>query len=87
MVSVFVFRGFGYPSFFTFYFSLVMRRFVAFCVCFLWCMSSVWAGNDDYMRSTGKIYTVVGVIGLVFVGIVLFLVVLERRVAKLERKK
>ena len=42
--------------------------------------------NPDFMRSTGKIYVVVGVLVMVFVGIVLFLISLERKIARLERE-
>ncbi len=40
----------------------------------------------DFMRSTGKIYVVVAVIAVVFIGIVLFLIFLERRLTKLENQ-
>lgn len=44
-------------------------------------------GTDtDFMRSTGKIYVVVAVIVAIFVGIVLFLVYLDRKLAKLENQ-
>ncbi|MCB0524025.1 MAG: CcmD family protein [Lewinellaceae bacterium] len=41
-------------------------------------------GNRDFMRETGKIYVVVGVILLIFLGIVLYLVRLDRKLTKLE---
>lgn len=43
-------------------------------------------GNEgsDFMRSTGKIYVVVAVIVAVFLGIVVFLIYLDRRLTKLE---
>jgi CcmD family protein len=46
-----------------------------------------WAqGNRDFMRETGKINVVVGVILLIFIGIVLYLVRLERKLTKLEHQ-
>jgi len=39
----------------------------------------------DFLRSTGKIYSVVLVIVLLFLGIVLLLIRLERRISKLEK--
>lgn len=42
------------------------------------------AGSSDFMRSIGKIYVVVAVIVAVFIGIVLFLVYLDRKLTKLE---
>ena len=43
-------------------------------------------GESDFMRSKGKIYVVVAVIVAVFLGIVLFLIFLERRLTKLENQ-
>lgn len=43
-------------------------------------------GNRDYMRETGKINVVVGVIVLIFLGIVWYLVRLERKLTKLEHQ-
>lgn len=40
--------------------------------------------STDFMRNTGKIYVVVAVIVTIFIGIVLFLVYLDRRLTKLE---
>lgn len=41
-------------------------------------------GNRDFMRETGKINVVVGVILLIFLGIVIYLVRLDRKLTKLE---
>jgi hypothetical protein len=38
----------------------------------------------DVMRSEGKIYVVVGIIGIVMGGILLYLINTERKIAKLE---
>lgn len=38
----------------------------------------------DVMRSNGKIYVVVAILVAIFIGIVLYLFVLERRVKKME---
>lgn len=43
-------------------------------------------GETDFMRSRGKIFVVVAVIVAVFIGIVLFLIYLERRLTKLENQ-
>ena len=40
----------------------------------------------DTMRSEGKIYVVVAVLSIIFAGIVVFLVSLERKVSKLEKQ-
>ncbi|MEM7571517.1 MAG: CcmD family protein [Bacteroidota bacterium] len=38
----------------------------------------------DFMRSMGKMYVVVGVIVLVFLGLVIYMLALDRRLTKLE---
>ena len=42
--------------------------------------------NPDFMRSTGKIYVVVAVVLAMFLGIVLFLIFLDRRLTNLENQ-
>ncbi|MCE3228126.1 MAG: CcmD family protein [Bacteroidetes bacterium] len=47
------------------------------------------AGNPemaDTFRQEGKIYVVIAVIGMIFVALVIFMVVLERKLKKLEDK-
>lgn len=41
---------------------------------------------DDMMRNMGKMYVVVGVIVLSFLGMVAFMVYMERRLANLEKQ-
>ncbi len=48
--------------------------------------ASAQAEHADFMRSIGKIYVVVGVIVIVFIGIIAFLFYLERKVTKLENQ-
>ncbi|MBL7927879.1 MAG: CcmD family protein [Bacteroidia bacterium] len=40
----------------------------------------------DTMRQEGKIYVVVAVLSVIFIGIILFLVSIERRVARIEKQ-
>ena len=42
--------------------------------------------SADFIRSTGKIYVVVAVLLIIFFGIILFLISLERKIARLEKK-
>jgi CcmD family protein len=42
--------------------------------------------NPDFMRSMGKMYVVVAVIVAIFIGIVIFLVYLDRKLTKLENQ-
>lgn len=57
-------------------------------LCFLISLPAAQAqgGSSDFMRSMGKMYVVVAVIVAVFVGIVLFLVYLDRRLTKIENQ-
>jgi len=40
----------------------------------------------DVMRSNGKIYVVVAVIAIIFIGLMVYLVCMDKRVKKLEEK-
>jgi CcmD family protein len=40
----------------------------------------------DAMRANGKIYVVVTVLSVIFIGLVVYLVRLDRRIARLERE-
>ena len=40
----------------------------------------------DAMRENGKIYVVVGVLSIIFTGIVIFLITIDRKVSKLEKE-
>ena len=42
--------------------------------------------NTDFMRSMGKMYVVVAVIVAIFIGIVIYLVSLDRKITKLENQ-
>ncbi len=41
----------------------------------------------DVMRSEGKIYVLVGIIVLIFIGLLAYVVQTDRRVSKLEKSK
>lgn len=61
-------------------------------LCSLFLFTTLVLGNllaqnapaDDFMYSTGKIYVVVAVIVVVFLGIVLYVARLDRKITKLE---
>ena len=44
------------------------------------------AASSDFLRSTGKIYVVVAVVVVIFIGIILFLVRLDRKLTKIENQ-
>lgn len=39
----------------------------------------------DLMRSEGKIYVLVGIIGIIFAGILVYIIQTDRKVSKLEK--
>lgn len=52
------------------------------------CSTSLLAQSQDtdFMRSLGHIYVVIAVIVAIFLGIVVFLIYLDRRLTKLEKE-
>lgn len=42
--------------------------------------------EPDFLSSIGKIYVVIGVVFLIFIGIVLYLASVDRKVSRLERR-
>lgn len=40
----------------------------------------------DFMRNTGMIYVVVGVILIIFIGIIAYLIYIDRKLTKLENQ-
>ena len=40
----------------------------------------------DVMRSNGKIYVIVGIILIVLTGLITYLILLDRKITKLEKK-
>jgi len=40
----------------------------------------------DTMRSNGKIYVVVGVISIIFIGIIIYLIRLDSKISRIEKK-
>ncbi len=41
----------------------------------------------DLLHQNGKIYVVVGVIAIIFIGIVVYLIALDRRLTKIEKEE
>ena len=67
-------------------------QFIAFFVASLVTFAQTAAANQpvemaDTMRSNGKIYVVVAVLTTVLVGIILYLVRLEKKVKALEKER
>jgi uncharacterized membrane protein len=67
-------------------FSFPIRIFIIILLQAIY-LPALWAqGNRDFMRETGKINVVTGVILLIFAGIVWYLVRLERKLTKIEHQ-
>ena len=51
-------------------------------------LTTVQAQNEsaDFMRSTGKIGVTISVLVIIFMGIILFLINLERKLSRLEKE-
>lgn len=41
----------------------------------------------DVLRSNGKIYVVVAVLLIIFIGLIIFLISIDRKVSRLEKKE
>jgi CcmD family protein len=67
--------------------SRMKKYYIALTTILLFLSQMIFAqnsGGNDFLRSTGKIYVVVAVIVAVFLGIIAFLIYLDRRLTKLE---
>lgn len=65
--------------------------FTIFCSLLLASLFSFGQETDkvdmaEAMRSNGKIYVVVAVIAIIFIGLVIFLITIDRKVKKLEKQ-
>lgn len=65
-----------------------MKKFISFLVVLLTSFN-LFAQEEiqmaDQMRADGKIWVVVAVIAIVFVGIIAYLVLLDRKISKIEK--
>ncbi len=64
-----------------------MKKILIIILCLMVHLPGAFAaGNGDFMRETGKIYVVTAVIVAIFLGIVFFLLRLERRLTNIEHQ-
>ncbi len=63
----------------------MLKQFGAFFILFFFSLPLFGQDNPDFMRSIGKIYVVVAVLLAIFVGIIVFLIYLERKISQLEK--
>lgn len=68
------------------------QRLAGFFLLFLLSVTTAFAQSAeapemaDGLRSDGKIYVVVAVVGLIVAGLLLYLITLDRKVSKLEQQ-
>lgn len=61
-----------------------IKRLIPFLLLLL-CPAMIYAqGSESIMRSSGRIYVVIAVIVTILLGLILYLVRLERKIKKLE---
>lgn len=63
-----------------------MKKLIAFFILQLLWFNPISAQSLDFLRSTGKIYSVVAVILVIFIGIVVFMFRLDNKLTKLEKQ-
>ena len=66
-----------------------MKRLSATALVLLFSIASTTAQTvemADALRSSGKIYVVVGVLSVIFIGLVFYLFSIDRRVKKMEKR-
>lgn len=56
------------------------------CTC-VFAQSSLGVTMDDTLQSSGKIYVVVAIIAIIFIGLALYLFSIDRRLKKIENEK
>lgn len=67
-----------------------IRSFLSTLFCFLFIQSFAQESAvemADTMRSNGKIYVVVGVLLVIFTGIIIYLVRLDRKISAMEKNR
>jgi CcmD family protein len=50
------------------------------------CFVQAQSAGLDFLRSTGKIYVVIAILVAIFIGIVLFLIRLDKKLTKIENQ-
>ena len=66
-----------------------MKKILAFLFCvlpFTFCLAQEQVEMADELRSSGKIYVVVGVLLTILTGIIIYLILIDRKVSDIEKK-
>ncbi len=67
----------------------MIKKIISFLFLFISAITSAQTTEPemaDAFRENGKIYVVISVIAMIFLALVIFLVILERKLKKLENK-
>jgi len=65
-----------------------MKKVGVLVFCLLSCTLNTFAQeSENLFRSSGKIYVVVSVLVTIFLGIVIYLIALDKRIGTLEKKE
>lgn len=74
----------------------MINKAFSFCCTFMLLLISLFADAqqqntekgpvNEFFRSNDKIYVIVGVLLIIFTGIIIFLISLERKISKLEQR-
>ena len=69
-----------------------MKSISLLALLLLGCMAAFAQQNQpvemaDVMRSSGKIYVVIAVIAIIFIGLAIYLFAIDRRLKKIEKEK
>lgn len=64
-----------------------MKKWLIYLITLLFSQRAFAQEMADNMRAEGKIYVVVAVIAVIFTGLVIYLLLLDRKISKLEKRK
>ena len=68
----------------------MLKRFYIIIIAFICSVSNVIAQGErvgsDFFQAIGKMYVVVTVIALVFIGLIIYLIILDNKISKLEKR-
>ena len=74
----------------------MIKKAFSFCCTFMLLLISLFADAqqqdtekgpiNEFFRSNDKIYVIVGVLLIIFTGIIIFLISLERKISRLEQR-
>lgn len=64
----------------------MIKKYFSLFVLLVMSLTSYAQNGNDFLRSTGKIYAVVGVVLALFIGIIIYLINLDKKIKKLENQ-